>query len=137
MLGPVTPDTLGLTTAHEHLLLDFSVVFQEPEAASDRGLAFEPVGLDNLAWTRYDPFRSRDNLMLVDEDTTVEEAMLFRAAGGAHHRRHDDEGHRPRPGRRCEDIPAHRNQRRDRLGLLRGGVPPRRHGHDVRGRYRG
>ena len=82
VLGPVSPETLGTTTAHEHLLLDFSVVFQEPEAASERGLAFEPVGLDNLAWTRYDPFRSRDNLMLVDEDTTVEEAMLFRAAGG-------------------------------------------------------
>ena len=82
VLGPVSPETLGPTTAHEHLLLDFSVVFQEPEAASERGLAFQPVDLDILAWVRYDPFRSRDNLMLVDEDTTVEEAMLFRAAGG-------------------------------------------------------
>lgn len=82
VLGPVSPEILGPTTAHEHLLLDFSVVFQEPEAASERGLAFQPVDLDILAWTRYDPFRSRDNLMLVDEDTTVEEAMLFRAAGG-------------------------------------------------------
>ena len=82
VLGPVSPETLGPTTAHEHLLLDFSVVFQEPESASERGLAFQPVDLDNLAWVRYDPFRSRDNLTLIDEDTTVEEAMLFRAAGG-------------------------------------------------------
>ena len=82
VLGPVSPEALGPTTTHEHLLLDFSVVFQERAAASQRALSMQPVSIRNLAWVRYDPFRSRDNLMLVDEDTAVEEAMLFKAAGG-------------------------------------------------------
>ena len=31
---------------------------------------------------RYDPFRNRDNLELLDEDTAVSEALLFKRAGG-------------------------------------------------------
>ena len=137
VLGPVSPETLGTTTAHEHLLLDFSVVFQEPEAASERGLAFEPVGLDNLAWVRYDPFRSRDNLMLVDEDTTVEEAMLFRAAGGRTIVDTTTRGIGRDPAAAARISRRTGTQRRDRLRLLRGRVPPRGDGRDVRGRDRG
>jgi len=30
VLGPVDPESLGATITHEHLLIDFTVVFQPP-----------------------------------------------------------------------------------------------------------
>ena len=82
VLGLVEKDSLGPTLTHEHLLIDFSVVFQEPLAASERGLATEPVSLDNLGWVKYDSFRNADNLGLLDEETSIAEVLLFKAAGG-------------------------------------------------------
>ena len=82
VLGLVEKGSLGPTLTHEHLLIDFSVVFQEPCVASERGLATEPVSLNNLGWVRYDSFRNADNLDLLDEETSVSEVLLFKAAGG-------------------------------------------------------
>ena len=48
--GPISKSSLGITSTHEHLLIDFSVVFQEPKNAVDRLKAFEPVALENLNW---------------------------------------------------------------------------------------
>jgi phosphotriesterase-related protein len=39
---------MGITLPHEHLLIDFKVMFAEPAAASDKGRAWEPVSLANL-----------------------------------------------------------------------------------------
>jgi predicted metal-dependent phosphotriesterase family hydrolase len=39
VLGPVPGDALGITLPHEHLLIDFEVMFVEPAAASEKGLA--------------------------------------------------------------------------------------------------
>jgi len=80
--GPISKSSLGITSTHEHLLIDFSVVFQEPKNAVDRLKAFEPVALENLNWVRYDPFRNRDNLMLLDEEIAVEELGYFKSVGG-------------------------------------------------------
>lgn len=82
VLGAVSPETLGPTTTHEHLLIDFVCMFRPPSVASDIHRAYQPVGLDNLGWIRYDPFRNRDNLQLVDEETAISEARLFKLAGG-------------------------------------------------------
>lgn len=82
VLGPVRPEDLGPTTTHEHLLIDFLCMFKPPTEAGERFKAFQPVRLDNLGWVRYDPFRNRDNLQLLDEDTAISEALLFKRAGG-------------------------------------------------------
>ena len=82
VLGPVQPNDLGPTTTHEHLLINFLCMFKPPEEASERFKAFQPVSLENLGWVRYDPFRNQDNLQLLDEDTAVSEALLFKKAGG-------------------------------------------------------
>ena len=82
VLGPVAPTDLGATSMHEHLVIDFTVVFQGPSGASQRFKAYQPVTLENLGWAKYDPFRTFDNLQLLDEDTAVAEAMLYKKAGG-------------------------------------------------------
>ncbi|HEU4370775.1 MAG TPA: hypothetical protein VFV05_21340 [Methylomirabilota bacterium] len=45
-------ETMGVTLPHEHLLIDFAVMFREPAAASDKGLAYQPVSLANVGWVR-------------------------------------------------------------------------------------
>jgi phosphotriesterase-related protein len=82
VLGPVDPDSLGPTTTHEHLLIDLTVNFKQPPAASERFRAHQPVTLENYGWVSYDPFRNYDNLHYGDEDAAVSEALLFKRAGG-------------------------------------------------------
>ena len=82
VLGSVKPDKLGITTTHEHLLIDFLAMFQIPLHATDRVKALEPLNIENLGWARYNPFRNRDNLTLLDESTTISEAKQFKLAGG-------------------------------------------------------
>lgn len=82
VLGAVPPAELGATTMHEHLVIDFSVVFQQHDEATAAHRARRPVALDNLGRVRYDPFSSLDDLRLLDEETAVAEAALFGRAGG-------------------------------------------------------
>ena len=73
---------MGVTLPHEHLLIDFAVMFTEPAAASDKGLAYQPVTLSNVGWVRQNFNANLDNLRLLDEQTALDEIMLFRRAGG-------------------------------------------------------
>jgi phosphotriesterase-related protein len=82
VLGAVDADTMGVTLPHEHLLIDFAVMFSEPRAASDKALAQQPVSLANLGWVRQHFNANLDNLRLLDEQTAIDEIMLFRRAGG-------------------------------------------------------
>ena len=83
VLGPVAGDALGITLPHEHLLIDFAVMFKEPAEAGARGLARQPVTLSNLGWVRHHFSSSLDNLQLLDEAVARDEALLFKQAGGA------------------------------------------------------
>jgi phosphotriesterase-related protein len=82
VLGPVPAEDLGVTLMHEHLLVDATPWFKEPEEASKRHLAHHPVSMGMLGALRNDPFLCRDNCQLLDERATVEEASAFRWAGG-------------------------------------------------------
>jgi phosphotriesterase-related protein len=82
VLGPVDAAALGVTLPHEHLLIDFAVMFREPAAASDKGLAYQPVSLGNVGWVRQNFNANLDNLRLLDEQTAQDEITLFRRAGG-------------------------------------------------------
>jgi phosphotriesterase-related protein len=81
--GPIEPAKVGITTTHEHLLIDFGVAFTEPQAASDRLLMDEDVSLDNLGWVRYNWTSNRDNLQILDEDISTWEAQQYFNAGGS------------------------------------------------------
>jgi phosphotriesterase-related protein len=82
VLGPIAQDAMGVTLPHEHLLIDFAVMFREPAAAADKGLAWQPVGVDNLGWIRQHYNANLDNLRLLDERVAQDEISLFRRAGG-------------------------------------------------------
>ena len=47
VLGPIAGDELGITLPHEHLLIDFRLMYRESEGSSGRGRGREPVGLQN------------------------------------------------------------------------------------------
>src|SRR3989442_10070214 len=82
VLGAVAPDAVGITLPHEHLLIDFKVMFAEPTAASDKGRSWEPVSLANLGWIRQNFNANLDNLRLLDEQVAQDEILLFKQAGG-------------------------------------------------------
>jgi phosphotriesterase-related protein len=82
VLGPVSPEELGVTLPHEHLFADITTLVEEPFEASQRARAHEPVALENLGWLRYNYFRNFDNARLTDEETALSEVDLFRRAGG-------------------------------------------------------
>jgi len=82
VLGPIAGEAMGITLPHEHLLIDFAVMFREPAAASDKGLAYQPVGLANVGWVRQNFNANLDNLRLLDEQTALDEITLFKRVGG-------------------------------------------------------
>ena len=85
VLGMLPEEELGITLPHEHLLIDQTlggVYFVEPESLSDRALAHQPVTLENLSWVRYHTKDNLDNQLLMDVDTAIKEAMLFKLEGG-------------------------------------------------------
>ena len=72
---------MGITLPHEHVLIDFAVMFKEPESEPER--ACPSAGrLDNLGWVRRNFSSNLDNLRLLDEQVAHDELLLYRAAGG-------------------------------------------------------
>src|SRR5882724_7895030 len=137
VLGAVDAETMGVTLPHEHLLIDFEVMFTEPAAASDKGLAYQPVSLANVGWVRQNFNANLDNLRLLDEQTALDEIMLFRRAGGQTviDPTNVSLSREPlaRSPRADADLAGHRPQHRHGRRLLRGGRASRRHGHADRG----
>ena len=50
VLGPIDLDQLGLTSVHEHLLIDCRVLHVEPDSAPPAG---EEVRIENLGWLHW------------------------------------------------------------------------------------
>jgi phosphotriesterase-related protein len=83
VLGPVAPEDLGITTPHEHLLVDTRGPYWAlPEDPALQAFALEPVGLENLGLVRRNFVSSRDNLVLDDADLAAAELAQFAALGG-------------------------------------------------------
>ncbi|MBM3571792.1 MAG: hypothetical protein FJX52_05435 [Alphaproteobacteria bacterium] len=82
VLGPVTPESLGIAMVHEHLLIDLTCLYSEPGTERELKLAHQPVDLKNLSWIRRYWNSNLDNLRLNDEVVMVGEAAEFRGEGG-------------------------------------------------------
>ena len=82
VLGPVNPEDLGSTMTHEHLLIDFSPMFEMPSEASQKFKTMQPITMETLGWIRYNWLSNKDNLELLDETTAIQEARLYQMAGG-------------------------------------------------------
>jgi len=82
VLGLISPEALGITLPHEHLICDGTTWFREPAEATERKWVRHPVGIDILWWLRYHPFQNYDDLQLLDEDVIVDELLRYKAYGG-------------------------------------------------------
>ena len=81
--GPIDPDELGPTLMHEHLFIALykGVAPDDYTPATDWCLWDQELTIDKLDLAR-DLKPIRDNWILVDEKTAIEEAMEFRYHGG-------------------------------------------------------
>ena len=82
VLGLINQQDLGLTMTHEHLLIDFSVMFNPTPDVTTQRMAHAPVSMENLGWIRQYCYSNLDNLLVLDEDTAIEEATLYQRHGG-------------------------------------------------------
>ena len=81
--GPIDPDELGPTLMHEHLFIALykGVAPDDYTPATDWCLWDQELTIDKLDLAR-DLKPIRDNWILVDEKTAIDEAMEFRHHGG-------------------------------------------------------
>jgi phosphotriesterase-related protein len=82
VLGPIDPSELGITVAHEHLLLDITCYTVEAEHATGRAFRHAPITMDMLGDLPSRFQFSLENMRLLDEQTATEEVLRFRHAGG-------------------------------------------------------
>ncbi|MFC1931345.1 phosphotriesterase [Chloroflexota bacterium] len=82
VLGRISPDQLGITLPHEHIVADLSPIFIEPKEATDKAMAYHPVTIDILWWIRYHQVQNLDDCRLLDEKLAIEEILRFKSAGG-------------------------------------------------------
>ena len=82
VLGLIGADELGVTLAHDHVLIDGTFMYTEPQEMSQKDLAHQKITLQNRGWVAYNWTANRDNVELRDEDIAVSELRHFVAAGG-------------------------------------------------------
>jgi phosphotriesterase-related protein len=86
VLGSISPDSLGITLCHEHILVsDMLSWYQEPKDPSKRALMnmrLEDIGMENLGKIRLDPMFVKDNLVLDEKDVAIKELKDFKQKGG-------------------------------------------------------
>lgn len=82
VMGPVSSESLGVVLPHEHTFLDLSCLWHAPRDGGRQWLIDKPVSNDIYTILSEDPYHSKDNLHLDDEDAVAEELISFREAGG-------------------------------------------------------
>jgi phosphotriesterase-related protein len=82
VLGPIPGDRLGVTSTHEHLLVDLSGLQKVPLEASRRARFYAPVTMDLLGSINFGGQTNLDNSRLLDIETAIGETTLFKRAGG-------------------------------------------------------
>lgn len=87
VLGPVDPETLGVTLVHEHLMhkATSNLFTQRKPDAKHANLSTKPFAVENLWWINYHPYSCLDNLVVNDDATitaTRKEMSFFKENGG-------------------------------------------------------
>src|SRR4051794_14450221 len=81
VLGPIAPEALGLTLAHEHLLFDLRCLWEAPPPERAHLIDAEPTR-ENRAELERDLYHSKATLHLDDAGLAAREAERFRDVGG-------------------------------------------------------
>lgn len=82
VLGPIAPEDLGVTLAHEHLLFDLRCLWEQPPAERAHLVDAEPTP-EYRAELERDLYHSKKTLHQDDQALAAREATRFREAGGA------------------------------------------------------
>ena len=82
VLGSVDTGALGITMPHEHLLADILQLAKEPVEEDKRAIYHAPLTMDIMARIRYFGAIVREDYILDDLNTAIDEATLFKQAGG-------------------------------------------------------
>lgn len=82
VLGTIAADKLGVTMAHEHILLDITPYFTPPGSTDGQWLAHSPLTLENIGWIRQHWMSSYPNLRLDEEQVAIAELVRYSSAGG-------------------------------------------------------
>ena len=80
--GPKESGELGVTTPHEHILIDLRNQFTYHPEATRTAYAEQKVNIRNLDVLSRDPYAVRDNLLMNDVRLAEAELLEFRKAGG-------------------------------------------------------
>ena len=81
--GLIEPNDLGKTICHEHLFIDFRVVYQDPPLKEDNKKSLEKVSLENLGWVRNYWNSNKDNLILDNYEDSLFELNDFKKYGNS------------------------------------------------------
>ncbi|MCM3568972.1 phosphotriesterase [Neobacillus mesonae] len=79
--GKIDSKDLGITLMHEHLYIDRSHLWEEPNGPK-KYFANQKVSMDILGKLRLDPYGNKDNGLMIDEEVAVKEAKEFYYYGG-------------------------------------------------------
>ncbi len=82
VLGLIEPGDLGVTTTHEHALLDMSCFFVMPEEASERWYVDAPFTMDIRGNIGKRWAHNKDVQLMLDEKIQTEEVYKYYLAGG-------------------------------------------------------
>ena len=86
VLGEISPEEMGVTLSHEHLIVDTTDLFWSPPGPDDppelHALAERPIRKEDYDQLAARPFISKDNLRMTDLNTAIRELQLYREAGG-------------------------------------------------------
>lgn len=81
--GKIDASLLGITAPHEHVLIDTTNFYHEPDAVSDRVFANKKLeNMRDLGKLRLNPSGMRDNFVLNDEQLQIQEVVAYQRAGG-------------------------------------------------------
>ncbi len=80
--GAISPNNLGITLPHEHLLVDFRAYVKEPEEDSLKWIVDAPISIENLEMFTKHRDISKDNLHITDIPTAIFEINEFKKSGG-------------------------------------------------------
>lgn len=80
--GSVSPNELGISLVHEHLLIDLQCLFAAPKDPTRKHLIDKSVTADLRDELVSDPYQSKDNLVLSDAKLAARELEHFGSLGG-------------------------------------------------------
>jgi phosphotriesterase-related protein len=83
VVGRISAQELGVTAPHEHIVIDTTNYFIEPDSITDRVLANKKItDMRDLGILSLNPTAIRDNYVLNDIEIQTKEVLAFKRAGG-------------------------------------------------------